>query len=196
MRGLDETDEEILDLLLADSRAPYSEIAEAVGLSPPAVSDRIDRLREIGLLRQFTVDLDRSMLREGQSFLLTVEGTAGAGPRIVDRLREHAATEHVFRTVDDTVVCTLVASEDELDELLSEELVGEEVREYDLGLLADSAWEPSVGDATLAPECVECGNTVTTEGERERFDGETYHFCCSSCLASFRERYETLKDKA
>ena len=47
MRGLDETDEEILDILLDDGRKPYSEIAEAVGLSAPAVSDRIDRLREI-----------------------------------------------------------------------------------------------------------------------------------------------------
>ena len=194
MRGLDETDEEILDMLLADGRAPYSEIAEAVGLSAPAVSDRIDRLREIGLLRQFTVDLDRSMLREGQSLLLTVEGEPGAGARIADRLEEHPTTEHVFRTVDDTVVCTLVAGEAELDGLLSEELAGEGVREYDLGLLADSAWEPSVGEATLAPDCVECGNTVTSEGEREEFDGETYHFCCSSCQASFRERYETLKD--
>lgn len=193
MRGLDETDEEILDLLLTDGRAPYSEIAETVGLSAPAVSDRIDRLREVGLLRRFTVDLDRDMLREGQSLLLTVEGKPGAGERIADRLEDHAATEHVFRTVDDTVVCTLVASEDELDGLLSAELA-EDVREYDLGLLADSAWEPSVGEATLAPDCVECGNTVTAEGERERFDGETYHFCCSSCRASFRDRYETLKD--
>lgn len=192
MRGLDETDEEILDILLTEGRKPYSEIAEAVGLSPPAVSDRIDRLEEIGLLRRFTVDLDRGMLREGQSFLLTVEGTAGAGRRIADRLEEHPATEHVFRTIDDTVVCTLVANEDELDGLLAE--CEADVREYDLRLLAESAWEPSVGEATLAPDCVECGNTVTAEGEREQFDGETYHFCCSSCQASFRERYVTLKD--
>jgi Lrp/AsnC family leucine-responsive transcriptional regulator len=193
MRGLDETDEEILDILLDDGRKPYSEIAEAVGLSAPAVSDRIDRLREIGLLRRFTVDLDRGLLREGQSFLLTVEGVPGSGARIAGRLQDHPATEHVFRTVDDTVVCTLVASEDSLEELLAEELA-DGVREYDLGLLADSTWEPSVGEATLAPDCVECGNTVTAEGEREQFDGETYHFCCSSCLASFRDRYETLKD--
>jgi len=132
------------------------------------------------------------MLREGQSLLLTVEGEPGAGARIADRLGEQPATEHVFRTVDDTVVCTVVAGEEELDGLLAE--CEADVRDYDLGLLADSAWEPSVGEATLAPDCVECGNTVTSEGEREEFDGETYHFCCSSCRASFRDRYETLKD--
>ncbi|MFB6083699.1 MAG: Lrp/AsnC family transcriptional regulator, partial [Halorientalis sp.] len=47
MRGLDETDREILDILLSDGRRPYSDIAEAVDLSPPAVSDRIDRLQEL-----------------------------------------------------------------------------------------------------------------------------------------------------
>lgn len=196
MRGLDETDEEILTQLLEDGRKPYSEIADAVGLSPPAVSDRIDRLREIGLLRRFTVDLDRSLLREGQSLLLTVEGTAGTGERIAARLEDHAATEHVFRTVDDTVVCTLVARETELETLLADRLVDDEIRSYDIKVLAASAWEPSVNESELAPECVECGNTVTMEGERERIDGELYHFCCSSCQASFREQYETFKDGA
>lgn len=194
MRGLDETDEEILTLLLENSRTPYSEIAEAVGLSPPAVSDRIDRLQEIGLLRRFTVDLDRSVLREDQSLLLTVEGVAGAGASIADRLEEHPSTEHVFRTVDDTVICTLVAGEQELDELLSDRLRNENVREYNLQLLAETAWEPAVDGPTLAPECVECGNTVTAEGERERIDGKLYHFCCSSCQASFRDQYENLQE--
>jgi DNA-binding Lrp family transcriptional regulator len=47
MRDLDETDLEILQLLLSDARRPYSDIAETVGLSAPAVSDRVSRLREI-----------------------------------------------------------------------------------------------------------------------------------------------------
>ena len=40
MRDIDDTDRELLRLLLEDARRPYSELAEAVDLSPPAVSDR------------------------------------------------------------------------------------------------------------------------------------------------------------
>lgn len=42
MRDLDETDMEILSMLAADSRRPFSEIGEEIGLSGPAVSGRID----------------------------------------------------------------------------------------------------------------------------------------------------------
>ena len=41
MRGLDDTDREILRLLLENGRKPYREIASAVDLSAPAVSDRV-----------------------------------------------------------------------------------------------------------------------------------------------------------
>ncbi|MFC6725497.1 Lrp/AsnC family transcriptional regulator, partial [Halobium palmae] len=60
MRDLDDTDREILRLLLANARRPYSDIAEHVGLSAPAVSDRVERLQELGVVRGFTLDLDRS----------------------------------------------------------------------------------------------------------------------------------------
>ncbi|MXR50619.1 AsnC family transcriptional regulator [Halovenus sp. WSH3] len=193
MRDIDETDEEILTLLLEDSRRPYSEIADAVGLSAPAVSDRVDRLREVGLIEKFTVELDRSLLRSGHSLLLTLEGTPGSGPSLAETLEADDRTEHVFRTVDDTVVCTLVGDESDVEALV-DALDEERIREYDIQLLGGSSWQPTVRDSTLAPECVECGNTVTSEGERERIDGELYHFCCSSCAASFRERYEELQD--
>lgn len=194
MRDIDDTDEEILTLLLEDGRRPYSEIAEEVGLSAPAVSDRVDRLREIGLIEKFTVDLDRELLRGGQSLLLTIEGTPGNGPSITDALEADERTEHVFRTVDDTVVCTLVAEEGDIEDLIARRLDHAQISDYEIQLLGDTSWQPTVQESTLAPECVECGNTVTPEGERERIDGDLYHFCCSSCAASFRERYEQLQE--
>jgi DNA-binding Lrp family transcriptional regulator len=166
-----------------------------VGLSAPAVSDRVERLQESGLIDSFTVELYRELLRDGQSLLLTVEGTPGSGRAITDRLEADERTEHVFRTVDGTVVCTLVADENGVEELL-DRLDREQIREYELQLLGGKSWQPTVRESTLAPECVECGNTVTTEGERERIDGDVYHFCCSSCAASFREQYEKLQDGA
>ncbi|MES3516070.1 MAG: Lrp/AsnC family transcriptional regulator, partial [Natronomonas sp.] len=146
MRGLDETDEKILSHILEDGRKPYSEIADAVGLSAPAVSDRIDRLREIGLLERFTVELNQEMLQTGQSFLLTVDGTPGSGQTIANRLEEHGDTEHVFRTIDDTVVSTVVSDTERIGQLLSETLPAELVREYDVQLLASS---PTVVDGTV-----------------------------------------------
>lgn len=196
MRGLDDTDREILRILLDDGRRSYSDIAETVGLSAPAVSDRIDRLREVGLIERFTVDLDRRLLREGTPVLVTVRANPGASEELADELRASDAVEHVFRTVDETLVCTATVPDGDVDTLFQAGVPADAVRSYDVKLLAETAWTPGLGHAELAPECVECGNSVSSEGERETFDGETYHFCCRSCLESFREEYERLSEGA
>jgi DNA-binding Lrp family transcriptional regulator len=196
MDELDDTDREILDILLSDSRRPYSAIADAVGLSPPAVSDRIEQLQEMGVIRRFTVDIDRSVLARGVPVLVTVTGVSGAGPDIEASLAAADETEHVFRTVDDTVVATMTVRANSAGETVRDRLDLDAVREYEIRLLDGRDWQPQVGDATFAPECVECGNTVTEEGERERIDGEVYHFCCASCKSAFVDQYERLSDGA
>ena len=76
MRDIDDTDRELLRLLLEDARRPYSELAEAVDLSPPAVSDRVDRLVELGVIERFTLGLDRSRLAD-DSYPAFGEATLG-----------------------------------------------------------------------------------------------------------------------
>jgi len=196
MRGLDETDREILRLLLEDGRRPYREIATEVDLSAPAVSDRVDRLRELGLIRRFTLDLDRSLLHQGHPVLIRIECEPGSAAQIYDELSSLELSEHVYRTTDDVVVSNGFTTEGDVGSELAAALTLESVRDFDVKLLSESTWSPAVGNAELAAECVECGNTVTEEGEQERLDGTLYHFCCSSCRDSFVGRYEELKEGA
>jgi DNA-binding Lrp family transcriptional regulator len=60
--ALDETDRRVLELLGRDGRASYAEIGLLVNLSATAVKRRVDRLRERGVVRGFTVVLDPSVL--------------------------------------------------------------------------------------------------------------------------------------
>ena len=55
---------------------------------------------------------------------------------------------------------------------------------------------PDLGEATLGLDCTQCDNTVTSEGISATVGEETYEFCCESCEARFRERYEDLKEDA
>jgi Lrp/AsnC family leucine-responsive transcriptional regulator len=52
---LDDVDSRILELLLLDGRAPASQIADQVGLSRPAVAERIEKLERQGVIRGTTV---------------------------------------------------------------------------------------------------------------------------------------------
>lgn len=196
MRPLDDTDREILRLLLEDGRRPYSDIGEQVDLSGPAVSDRIDRLRERGVVRGFTVDLDRSVLREGAPLLLTLAVEPGEGERVADALATHESVEHVVRTADECVVVTATVPGGEATTLLEDAGVLGSVIDVDVGLVVSTDWNPGLGDAEFAPDCAECGNTVDEEGTRATVGEGTHYFCCESCEAAFRDRYETLEEGA
>ena len=56
--GLDALDTAILRVLALDARATFAQVGEQVSLSAPAVKRRVDRLRERGVIRGFTVRLD------------------------------------------------------------------------------------------------------------------------------------------
>ena len=58
----DDVDLSILDLLVADARASQRRIAREVGMSPPAVAERIARLERAGVIRGYRAENDRSLL--------------------------------------------------------------------------------------------------------------------------------------
>ena len=59
---MDRTDYKILNLLQQDSRITLRSIGEQVGLTPPAVSERIRKMEEDGVIRSFRVSVDRTLL--------------------------------------------------------------------------------------------------------------------------------------
>ena len=196
MRELDETDLEILQLLVADARRPYNEIADAVDLSPPTVSDRIDRLKELGVVRRFTADLDRSLLSEGVAVLVDLHVEPGRVSEVRSGVEDIDGVEHVFVTAGGNVVFHARLRDGAVEPLLADAVDTDAVREYDVRLLTDSAWHPEPRGVEFALECDECGNSVTSEGESARIDGDLYQFCCSSCRTRFEEQYEELKEAA
>lgn len=62
MDRLDDIDERILAELAEHARATFAEIAAKVSLSAPAVKRRVDRMLDRGLIKGFTIVIDRSAL--------------------------------------------------------------------------------------------------------------------------------------
>ena len=199
MRDLDETDLEILSLLAADARRPFSEIGERVGLSGPAVSDRVTRLGETGVIEGFTIDVDRTKLRAGVPVLVDVTLPANRPETLDaarDRVRDADAVEHVFVTAEGDLRIYGRVGGRNVREWVQGLFDGVAVEEYALTLVDEFEWTPSIEGVEFALTCAECSNTVDSEGETARIDGEVYHFCCPSCLSRFRERYQRLEEGA
>ena len=198
MRDLDETDLEILQLLLSDARRPYSDIAAVVGLSAPAVSDRVAKLQETGVIQRFTLDVDRSQLRKGIPVLITFEiGSSGPDvPSLRETLLSEGAVEHVFTTAEADLVVYARVPDTDIAGWLADTVEEGAFEDLAVTLLSGADWSPDLGGAEFALSCVQCGNTVDSEGTAARIDGELYQFCCPSCEARFEETYDRLQQGA
>ncbi|MEA2341929.1 MAG: Lrp/AsnC family transcriptional regulator, leucine-responsive regulatory protein [Thermoanaerobaculia bacterium] len=71
---LDALDLKILTHLLRDGRAPAQQVADAVGLSRPAVADRIARLERDGVIRGHTVVVEPKSLGRAVTAFVAARG--------------------------------------------------------------------------------------------------------------------------
>lgn len=193
---LDETDAEILRLLIEDAERSYRDIADQVGLTAPTVSERVERLRDLGIVQRFTVAVDQSMLSTQDAKLVEVQVPPGDADELVAALRDVEGVEHVIQTESGRVVTHAHVNEVELRALFSELLEDREMLSYDVSNVVDAAWNPDLRRGDFSITCAECGKDVENDGISIELDGRQYFLCCSSCESLFVERYETLQDEA
>ncbi len=92
---LDELDLRILDALLRDGRSPAAQIAEQIGLSRPAVADRIEKLERQGVIRGTTAVVDPNALGQGITAFVAARGGAN-GPKAAKAFRDLIASKEVL----------------------------------------------------------------------------------------------------
>ena len=83
----DERNLELIRLLQADPRASISELARRIGMSAPAVKERLTRLEEEGVIAGYRLDLDPKALGWPIMVFLRVRPMPGQLPRIAELAR-------------------------------------------------------------------------------------------------------------
>ncbi len=73
---LDKKDNKLLNLLQNNSRATASEMASEIGLSIPAVAERIKKLVEHGYIEQFTAQINAKKLGFDLTSFITVDSSS------------------------------------------------------------------------------------------------------------------------
>ena len=76
---LDELDLRIVALLLKDGRTPAAQIAEQIGLSRPAVADRLDKLERQRVIRGTTAVVDPVALGKSITAFVAARGSTLSG---------------------------------------------------------------------------------------------------------------------
>ncbi len=121
MNDLDDISIELLDLLQQGGRLTFRELGDRVGLSPPAVTERIRRLEEQGIIKGYRAVVDYEAL--GFPLLCVIRLNAGRDahgldeviasmPEVIESNRVTGSESHVIRA--------RVRSTAHLEELLHE----------------------------------------------------------------------------
>lgn len=119
---VDRVDEQIIALLEQDGRRSYGEIGRVVGLSEAGARQRVNRLRESGLMRIVAIS---DPLRLGRAVVATVGIRVSGDPRAVaERLALVDAIEWAVITAGsfDLLVEVVCRSEADLLAIISEQI--------------------------------------------------------------------------
>lgn len=110
----------LLRLLRAAPRISISELARRIGMSAPAVKERIQRLEEAGVIRGYRLDLDATALGYPIAAFVRVRPMPGRLPKIAELARRMPQVVECHRiTGEDCFIMKLHLEElDALDRVL------------------------------------------------------------------------------
>ncbi len=96
---MDDTDVRILKKLLSDARMSYRRIAEEIGVSPPTVLARVQKLEQEGIVKSYSALLDHEKLGFDLTAIIEITATKG---KIVEIEKQIAKFPNVCAVYDIT----------------------------------------------------------------------------------------------
>lgn len=96
---MDDTDVRILKKLLSDARLSYRRIADEIGVSPPTVLARVQKLEQEGIIRSYSALLDHERLGFDLTAIIEITATKG---KIVEIEKQIAKFPNVCAVYDIT----------------------------------------------------------------------------------------------
>lgn len=76
---MDQIDQQIVRILQDDARIPWSELGRQIGLSAPAVIERVRKMEDAGIIEGFRAVINPEALAQGLLAIVMFEETRCAG---------------------------------------------------------------------------------------------------------------------
>jgi len=109
---LDDTDRRILEILQTDARTPFSEIARQIDMSSATVHDRVNRMKDEGVITGYHASVDPKQLGYGISAMVGLRVKQGREQDTLDKLADIDGVQEVHLTTGEWDVMARVYAED------------------------------------------------------------------------------------
>lgn len=112
INGLDEKDNQIVNLLIKYARLTYSDIGEQIGLTRVAVKNRVKTLESKGIIRGYHAEIDPLVAPKMMVFVIFVETTPEAYETVSERLKAEKCVATLCQTSGDSCLHGICVVED------------------------------------------------------------------------------------
>ena len=94
---MDAIDHQLIDLLRKNARTPFAELGRKVGLSAPAVHDRVNKLESSGIIRGYRAEIAPEAIGLAVTAVIgIVQDSSGDTDGILEALQEHKEIESCY----------------------------------------------------------------------------------------------------
>ena len=122
LEGLDELDQQIVRLLIANARMSYSEIGQQVGISRVAVKARIRTLEQRGIIEEYTTIINPQKISGAVSCYFEIVTLPDSFAQVVSLLDQNETITQIYRVTGKNKlhVHAVAASSEEMEQLIAQ----------------------------------------------------------------------------
>ncbi len=126
---IDSLDKLILDQLAENSRQSFRTLAKKLGVAITTVINRVEALKEKGIIKRYSIEIDYEKLGYGLSAIIEIEGTRGETMSLEEKLSKHKNVSAVYDVTGqvDALMIAKFKSNEELNEFIRSVLVMDEI---------------------------------------------------------------------
>jgi len=192
---LDDIDTRLLAILQRDSRIPLNELSNKMGLSTPTVRKRIERLVTTGVIKSFTLLLDKTKLRDTIHVFLIMNAKPEKIKEIGNNIAQYPEVTEVYVVTGDNnlIAKAFINNIDRLHVIINEISKLPDVSNISTSLISDIIKEeygiqirPGTG---IKVYCYFCGKLIEEPPRKLIHSNKTYYFCCDTCLSEYMKKH-------
>jgi len=194
---LDDVDILLIKTLQKDSRQSLKELAHLADISVPTARSRLDRLANLGVIRQFTVAIDPQKLIGGVTAFINLKVRLSDIETIKNGLTgmDEVMDLYVATGESDLILKVCTADSRALENFILKKL--SKVQGIDgarSSIVVETTKEeygpyirPGFGIRVF---CATCRKEIDANPVKRVLQEVEYHFCCDTCLAAYEDFLE------
>ncbi|OPY31753.1 MAG: HTH-type transcriptional regulator LrpA [Methanomassiliicoccales archaeon PtaU1.Bin124] len=198
--NLDNTDVNILKVLLENGRLSFRQIAERIKVSVPTVSSKVGNLENMGVIKGYTANIDTEKLG-GISVIITLKTKPADLRRVSERFLNSERVRQMYAMSNGKLqlVCTF-SSQAMINEFITSLADVPEIIEYEIANIVSVMKEgPRAvvnGDTSVVLQCSYCKKQMHDDAVKVRLGERDYYVCCPVCQKGFEAKYNSMKAEA